>query len=94
MVDKKDQSDIEPDKGTVRLIGGSGGPSSDGKGRVEMFEDKKWGAICGTGWTEQSSDVACKQMGFKSGKALGGAGTYDACKDGGYCVSDDKDIHK
>ena len=30
MIDKKDQSDIEPDKGTVKLVGVNGSASSNG----------------------------------------------------------------
>ena len=40
MIDKKDEKDIIPDEGTVRLVGPKGSPSTDGKGRVEIFKQK------------------------------------------------------
>lgn len=46
MIDSKNQADILPDEGTVRLIGPKGSPTTDGKGRVEIFKQAKWGAIC------------------------------------------------
>jgi hypothetical protein len=38
MIDSKNQKDILPDEGTVRLIGPKGSPTTDGKGRVEIFK--------------------------------------------------------
>ena len=51
MIDKKNEEDILPDEGTVRMLGPKGSPSTDGKGRVEIFKQKKWGAICSEGFT-------------------------------------------
>lgn len=82
MIDSKNQKDILPDEGTVRLIGPKGSPSTDGKGRVEIFKSEKWGSICSEGFTAKSADVACKQMAYDSGKTLGSPGEFKACEDG------------
>lgn len=70
-VDAKNLSDVQPNDGDVRLMGTGDAESQDGKGRVELFMEGKWWSICSNGWTNDSAAVACKQMGFESGKLLG-----------------------
>lgn len=56
-------------------------PSTDGKGRLLMRMDKKWGNICNTGFTDISANVACKQLGFSGGTMLKkGEEIYGGCK--------------
>ena len=47
--------------GDIRLI--DTGKRSDG--RVEVCYKKKWGTICSAGWSNNSVQVACRQLGYK-----------------------------
>lgn len=61
MVDGKSQKDNEPKPGVVRIMGSNGeAESQDGQGRIEIFMNGGWGAICSNGWTKDSANVACK----------------------------------
>lgn len=44
----------------LRLVGGS----SFNAGRVELQHKGLWGAICCDGFTSNSGDVICKELGF------------------------------
>lgn len=48
--------------GAVRLVG-SDGPW---EGRVELFYQGQWGTVCDDNWTEQNTQVVCRQLGFRS----------------------------
>ena len=45
----------------LRLVDGS----SPAEGRIEVFYDNAWGAICTDGWTFLNSRVVCRQLGYK-----------------------------
>ncbi|XP_071810116.1 neurotrypsin-like [Asterias amurensis] len=60
---------------TIRLAGESNGTS----GRVEIYKDGYWGAICDNDWDITDAGVACRQLGF--------AGAEEA-KSGGYFSSE------
>ena len=34
-------------------------------GRVEVCYNKEWGVICSTGWSHNSTQVACRQLGYE-----------------------------
>ena len=34
-------------------------------GRVEVCYNNEWGVICSTGWSHNSTQVACRQLGYK-----------------------------
>ena len=44
------------------------GPQAQmGIGVLEVFYDYQWGLVCDDGFTQESADVACKQLGFAEG---------------------------
>ncbi|XP_071480640.1 scavenger receptor cysteine-rich domain superfamily protein-like [Diadema antillarum] len=45
---------------SVRLVDGS----VDSEGRVEVFLDDTWGAICDNLWGPEDAEVVCKQLGY------------------------------
>ena len=44
--------------GDLRLLGGKS------EGRVEMCIKREWETLCGDQWTNQSTSVVCRQLGF------------------------------
>ena len=46
--------------GAVRLAGGSSGNS----GRLEVYLNGEWGAVCDTHWTDRDASVICRQLGL------------------------------
>ena len=57
-----------------------------------MAAKRKRGGL--KGFTQKSADVACKQMGFDSGKTLGDPSEFKACEHGdeNFCVKDGEEI--
>ncbi|KAF7652733.1 hypothetical protein LDENG_00092850, partial [Lucifuga dentata] len=47
-------------QGAARLVGGSSGHS----GRVEVYLNGQWGAVCDTNWTDRDASVMCRQLGM------------------------------
>uniref|UniRef100_A0AAX7TW73 Neurotrypsin n=1 Tax=Astatotilapia calliptera TaxID=8154 RepID=A0AAX7TW73_ASTCA len=47
-------------QGAVRLVGGSGN-----SGRLEVYVNNKWGAVCDTHWTDRDASVICRQLGLR-----------------------------
>lgn len=79
----------------MRVVGTDGAPAQQPTGRVEMFYNKKWGTVCNKGWTDESADVTCKQLGFTAGgKAVGSPGQFKACIIGkeDFCEAEGKEL--
>ncbi|XP_075889636.1 neurotrypsin isoform X1 [Nelusetta ayraudi] len=54
-------------QGAARLVGSS----STGSGRVEVYLNGQWGAVCDSHWTDRDASVICKQLGLSEiGTAL------------------------
>ncbi|KAL7383918.1 hypothetical protein ABVT39_020605 [Epinephelus coioides] len=47
-------------QGAARLVGGSSGNS----GRLEVYLNSQWGAVCDTHWTDRDASVICRQLGL------------------------------
>ncbi|XP_064177105.1 neurotrypsin [Anguilla rostrata] len=47
-------------QGVARLVGG---PSST-SGRLEVYLNGQWGAVCDTHWTDRDASVICRQLGL------------------------------
>ncbi|XP_071502519.1 scavenger receptor cysteine-rich domain-containing group B protein-like [Diadema antillarum] len=54
------QAENTTDPWSVRLVDGS----VDSEGRVEVFLDDTWGAICDNLWGPEDAEVICKQLGY------------------------------
>jgi len=52
-------------------VGAKGSPSTEKVGRVEIYQDEKWGAVCNSGWNNVAAKIACKTMGYSDGKIIG-----------------------
>ncbi|KAI1887087.1 hypothetical protein AGOR_G00202510 [Albula goreensis] len=47
-------------QGAARLVGGSSAKS----GRLEVYLNGQWGAVCDTHWTDRDASVICRQLGL------------------------------
>eukprot|EP00057_Strongylocentrotus_purpuratus_P021658 XP_011676132.1 PREDICTED: neurotrypsin [Strongylocentrotus purpuratus] len=48
----------------VVRLGGVNKQDDLGHGVVEVYLDGQWGTVCGIGWSQEDSNVVCKQLGF------------------------------
>ena len=61
---------IEENEGSVRIVGDrtvSGGR----RGRLEVFHNDMWGTVCSDNFDDLDADVACRQMGYRTGVVSG-----------------------
>ena len=49
--------------GDLWLVDGT----SDREGRLEMCYNYQWGTVCDDYWTQSSTNVACRELGFYDG---------------------------
>ena len=56
----------------IRLVGGTKSTSFY-SGRVEVFINGQWGTVCDNSWSSNDARVVCRQLGYTSGTAYGGA---------------------
>ena len=52
--------------GNIRLVGGTG----KHEGRIEVYQNGKWGTVCDDDFDIKDGHVACKQMGFGGAKSI------------------------
>ena len=57
-------------QGDLRL---SGFFADQGSGRLEIFFNNQWGTICINGFTRESADTACRQLGRSRALSFGEA---------------------
>ena len=51
---------VRGNTGDLRLMDGEVGH----EGRLEIYQDGQWGTICDDYWTDEESEVACRQLGY------------------------------
>ncbi|XP_066304380.1 uncharacterized protein [Branchiostoma lanceolatum] len=81
-------------EGSARLIGGS----EDYDGRVEVYYNGQWGAICDDGWSLSAAEVACRQLDFPgaeraTSEASFGRGTGPIWLDDVGCSGSESSLH-
>ncbi|KAG2435038.1 hypothetical protein HYH02_012035 [Chlamydomonas schloesseri] len=57
-------TDEEPPNGALRLMNGPGAWA----GRLEVFHNGLWGAVCTSDFTLEDAQVVCRQLGFTGGR--------------------------
>ena len=60
------------DQRSLRLVGSP----NNGSGRVEVCRFGCWGTVCDEGWDRYDAKIACRQLGFKTDKAIPTWGVY------------------
>ena len=48
--------------GDLRLMGGD----SENEGVLQVCFNKRWGTVNGDGWTDEDTQVTCRQLGFNT----------------------------
>ena len=55
---------VEAANESLRLVDGT-----SNTGRLEVYINEEWVTICSTGWTDENTRIACKQLGFPDGRS-------------------------
>ena len=83
-----------PDR-PVRLHGGT-----SRLGRVEVFNDGRWGTVCDDTWNDMDAKVVCRQLGYgRGGPAQGvgmayfGQGAGPILMDNVHCTGNESNLH-
>nr|XP_038035101.1 deleted in malignant brain tumors 1 protein isoform X5 [Anas platyrhynchos] len=68
-------------------------------GRVEVFQDEEWGAVCDHGWDKKDAEVVCRQLGCgtalsASGEIHLGAGSLHTWLDNVSCEGTEQSLMK
>uniref|UniRef100_A0A3B4XTP9 Neurotrypsin n=1 Tax=Seriola lalandi dorsalis TaxID=1841481 RepID=A0A3B4XTP9_SERLL len=59
-------------QGAARLVGSS----SSGSGRVEVYLNGQWGAVCDPHWTDRDASVICRQLALQHSQFGSGSGLF------------------
>ena len=74
--------------GAIRLVSVSSVSTSNpgvSAGRLEIYNDGRWGTVCDEGFDQTDADVVCQQLGYRRANRYGSVGNlgYDGVI--GYC---------
>lgn len=53
----------------VRLVSSSDSTANISSGRLEIFINNTWGTVCGDGFSIDSANLACQELGFDNGNS-------------------------
>uniref|UniRef100_A0A8C3CIX1 Soluble scavenger receptor cysteine-rich domain-containing protein SSC5D n=1 Tax=Cairina moschata TaxID=8855 RepID=A0A8C3CIX1_CAIMO len=86
---------IIPEPARLRLVNGFHRCA----GRVEVFQDEEWGAVCDHGWDKKDAEVVCRQLGCgtalsASGEVHLGAGSLHTWLDNVSCEGTEQSLMK
>ena len=56
---------MQCDDGDIQLLMG------ETSGQLDVCVSKRWTTVCPDGWTDVAAAVACRQLGYDSGKTSG-----------------------
>ena len=71
--DRCEMTSSKPGEGSLRLVGGA----TNNTGVVQVYLSGRWGGICANGlrYDNESLDVACRQLGYRSWHSAGSVHT-------------------